>query len=121
MQSDFYPVAQKSEIFRRLKAETGQFDLLAPGPEALRRIITEPARMAGLHFERRAPELGGQSVVGNILEDAQNQPDMLPLLSDLLQELYQRRTPENMVTFAAYESLGDPAKNLAGLEGTLST
>ncbi len=121
MRSDFYPVAQKSEIFLRLKGETGQFDLLAPGPEALRRIITEPARMAGLHFERRAPELGGQSVVGKILEDAKNQPDMLPLLSDLLLELYQRRTPENLVTFAAYESLGDPAKGVTGLEGALST
>ena len=118
MRSDFFPVAQKSEIFLRLKGETGHFDLLAPGPEALRRIITEPARMAGIRFEKRAPELGGQSVVGRILEDAREQPDMLPLLSDLLLELYQLRSEDNVITFAAYESLGDEDKT--GLEGALS-
>ncbi|MBU6303749.1 MAG: AAA family ATPase, partial [Verrucomicrobia bacterium] len=101
MRSDFYPVAQKNEIFLRLKGETGHFDLLPPGPEALRRIITEPARMAGLRFEKRAPELGGQSLVGRILEDAKGQPDMLPLLSDLLLELYQLRSKENVITFTA--------------------
>ncbi len=118
MRSDFYPVAQKNEIFLRLKGETGHFDLLAPGPEALRRIITEPARMAGLRFEKRAQELGGQSLVGKILGDAKGQPDMLPLLSDLLLELYELRSKENIVTFAAYESLGDEQRT--GLEGALS-
>ena len=38
MRSDFYALAQQNEIFLRLKGESGHFDLLAPGPEALRRI-----------------------------------------------------------------------------------
>ncbi len=120
LRSDFYPIAQKSETFLRLKGENGHFDLLAPGPEALRRIITEPARMASVRFEKRAPELGGQSVVGKILEDAKDQPDMLPLLSDLLLELYNHRSADNTITFAAYEALGDPANDISGLEGALS-
>jgi WD40 repeat protein len=113
MRSDFYPLAQRSETFLRMKGETGQFDLLPPKPDALYRIITEPARLAGQTFEKRDPAHGGQSLSGKILEDAQKQPDTLPLLSDLLLELYLRRTPQNILTFAAYEELG-------GLEGALT-
>ena len=119
MRSDFYPTAQKSETFLRLKGETGQFDLLAPGTDALHRIITEPARMAGLRFEKRSTELGGQSLAGKILEDARNQSDMLPLLSDLLLELYEHRTPENVIPFAAYDAFASEDRN--GLEGVLSS
>ncbi|MEQ1839245.1 MAG: AAA family ATPase, partial [Verrucomicrobiales bacterium] len=118
MRSDFFPIAQKSEIFLRLKGDSGQLDVLPPGTEALRRIITEPAWMAGVKFETRAREQGGQSVVDKILGDARDQADMLPLLSDLLLELYQHRNAENVITFAAYEALGD--ENKTGLEGALS-
>lgn len=114
LRSDLYGLAQKSEAFLRLKGESGQFDLLPPGPEALRQIITEPARMAGASFETRDPEQGGQSLAAQILADAQSQPDLLPLLSDLLLELYQRRGSEDdQITFSAYEELGR-------LEGALS-
>ena len=118
MRSDFYPLAQQSDVFLRMKGESGQFDLLAPGPEVLRRIITEPARMAGVKFEERAPEFGGRSLVGRILEDASETADILPLLSDVLLTLYGLRTEENTITFAAYESLGDESRT--GLEGALS-
>ncbi len=118
MRSDFYQTAQKSGGFRSLKGASGQFDLLPPGTEALQRIITEPARMAGLRFEKRAAELGGQSLAGKILEDARNQSDLLPLLSDLLLELYQHRTAENVIPFAAYDAFA--GENRTGLEGVLS-
>jgi len=59
-----------------------------------------------------------RSLVGKILEDAKGQPDMLPLLSDFLLELYSLRSRDNVVTFAADESLGD--KQRTGLEGALS-
>ena len=111
LRSDFYQVVQKSPAFLDLKGDTGQFDILPPGPEALRRIIAEPARLAGVRFERRAAD--GLSLASRILEDAHNQPDLLPLLSDLLLELYLKRNSENEITFESYESMG-------GIEGALS-
>lgn len=113
MRSDFYAIAQQSQIFLNLKGDSGQFDLLAPGPDALRRIIEEPARMAGVKFEQHSQEQGGLRLSAKILEEAQKQPDTLPLLQDLLLELYEHRTPDNELTFKVYDSLG-------GLEGALS-
>ena len=118
IRSDFYPIAQDSETFLRLKGETGHFDLLPPNQESLRRIISEPARMAGIRFEKRSPDLGGQSLIGKILEDAKGQPDTLPLLSDVLLTLYQLRDDSYEITFAKYDSLGGEGKT--GLEGALS-
>ena len=117
MRSDFYQVAQTSEAFLRLKGERGQYDLLPPGPDALQRIITEPARLAGLRFEKR-PD--GTSLVAQILKDARGQSDLLPLLSDLLLDLYQHRQ-DNVIPFAAYEAYADAEKEQTGLEGVLST
>ncbi|MCC7365343.1 MAG: WD40 repeat domain-containing protein, partial [Dehalococcoidia bacterium] len=112
LRSDFYPVVQRSAAFLELKGGSGQFDLLPPGPEALRCIVTEPARLAGIRYERREPD--GLSLASRILEDAQNQPDLLPLLSDLLLDLYlKRRVSDDTITFETYEGMG-------GLEGALS-
>ncbi|MBU6300968.1 MAG: SUMF1/EgtB/PvdO family nonheme iron enzyme, partial [Verrucomicrobia bacterium] len=117
MRSDFYEQAQTSPAFLRLKGERGQYDLLPPGPDALQRIITEPARLAGLRFEKR-PD--GTSLVAQILKDARGQSDLLPLLSDLLLDLYQHRK-DNVIPFAAYEAYADAEKEQTGLEGVLST
>jgi formylglycine-generating enzyme required for sulfatase activity len=117
MRSDFYEQAQTSAAFLRLKGERGQYDLLPPGPDALQRIITEPARLAGLRFEKR-PD--GTSLVAQILKDARGQSDLLPLLSDLLLDLYQHRK-DNVIPFAAYEAYADAEKEQTGLEGVLST
>lgn len=112
LRSDFYQVVQKSATFLELKGDTGQFDLLPPGPESLRSIVAEPARLAGIRFERREPD--GLSLASRILEDAQNQPDLLPLLSDLLLDLYlKRRVSDDTITFETYDAMG-------GLEGALS-
>lgn len=112
LRSDFYPVVQRSAAFLELKGGSGQFDLLPPGPESLRSIVAEPARLAGIRFERREPD--GLSLASRILEDAQNQPDLLPLLSDLLLDLYlKRRVSDDTITFETYDAMG-------GLEGALS-
>lgn len=132
LRSDFYPHAQQSEAFLRLKENRGHFDLLPPGPAALQRLITEPARLAGVTFERS--EATGQSLDQVILQDAARDPSALPLLEYALDELYRRReevpsrtetghpTPaadtgragsaRPQLTFAAYERLG-------GVEGAL--
>jgi len=128
LRSDFYPQAQQSSAFLRMKGEHGHVDLMPPGPAALSRLITEPARLAGVQFERH--EQSGLSLDEVILQDASRDPAALPLLQYALAELYrgthlqpaetgeetrhgpgERRTAVRL-TFAAYESLG-------GVEGAL--
>ena len=111
LRSDFYPHAQQIETFLRLKGERGHFDLLPPGPAALGRLITEPARLAGARFEQ--DEHTGRSLNEVILQDAAHDPAALPLLQYTLDELWRHRDEGNrQLTFASYEELG-------GVEGSL--
>lgn len=111
LRSDFYPQAQLSEAFLRMKGERGHFDLTPPGPAALRQLIVQPTHRAGLAFERAAS--GGRSLDERILEDAARDPSALPLLQYALAELYERRDEkQRLLTFAAYDAMG-------GVEGAL--
>lgn len=112
LRSDFYAQAQASAAFLRMKGEGGQFDLRPPGPAALRRLITEPARVAGLRFE--VDEHRGRSLEDAIFEDAARDPASLPLVQYVLSELYELRDAgSRRLTFAAYDRLG-------GVEGALA-
>ena len=111
LRSDFYPQAQLSPAFLRLKGERGHVDLTPPGPAALQRLITEPARLAGLQFEKDATT--GRTLDQLILEDAARDPSALPLLQYALAELYRTRDGQSCLTFAAYHTMG-------GVEGGLS-
>jgi hypothetical protein len=84
-------------------------DVLPPTSDALRRLIEEPARLAGLHFERREEH----SLSDRILRDAAVHAELLPLVEHVLRELFEQRTAEGRLSFAAYESLG-------GVEGALA-
>jgi len=110
LRTDCYSLAQLSETFLRLKGADGQYDLVAPGPAALQRIIVEPARMAGLHFEHHGD--AAQSLDHVILRDAIGQPDALPLLEFALDQLFRETGTQRQLTFAAYEKMG-------GVEGAL--
>ena len=110
LRSDFYAIAQRDEAFLRLKGEPGHYDLLPPGAAALRLIISEPARLAGLRFER--DESTGHTLDARLLEDGLRQPDALPLLQYTLRELYEQRSAEGLLTFAAYGAIG-------GVEGAI--
>jgi len=111
LRSDFYAQAQASPAFLRLKGEIGQIDLVPPGTSALQRMIVEPARMAGLQFER--DERTGRTLDQTILEEATQDPAALPLLQYALSELYDQRDPSNrLLTFEAYEKMG-------GVEGAI--
>ncbi len=110
LRTDFYPLAQLSETFLRLKGNDGGYDLVAPGPDALQRIIAEPARLAGVQFERN--ERAGQSLDQAILRDAIGQPDALPLLEYALDQLFKETSATRQLTFAVYEKMG-------GVEGAL--
>jgi tetratricopeptide (TPR) repeat protein len=103
--SDFYAQLQEIEPLRRMKEGAGQYDLLPVGDEALRRIIGEPARIAGLRFER-APTPGEAGLEERIFADALKHPEALPHLQFLLRELYEGRTAKGELTHAAYDGLG---------------
>jgi tetratricopeptide (TPR) repeat protein len=107
--SDFYQQILSEPALVRMKAGHGQFDVLPPGPDALARLIEEPARMAGLTFEMRDE----QALSSRILKDAASHAELLPLVEFVLRELYEHRTENRQLTFATYEALG-------GVEGALA-
>ena len=72
LRSDFYPHAQQMPPFLRMKGERGHFDLLPPDTAAFHRIIAEPARLAGLTFERN--EQTGRALDELVLQDATHDP-----------------------------------------------
>jgi tetratricopeptide (TPR) repeat protein/flagellar basal body-associated protein FliL len=111
LRSDFYPQAQLSEAFLRMKGERGHFDLTPPGTSALQKLIVQPAHRSALRFER--DERTGRTLDQRILEDAARDPSALPLLQYALAELHERRDEkQRLLTFAAYEDMG-------GVEGAL--
>lgn len=112
IRSDFYHHAQQSPTFLRMKGTYGQYDLLPPDAASVHRLITEPARLAGVKFERQ--EKSGRSLDEAILEDAGRDSNALPLLEYALAELYQQRDESRrLMTYAAYVELG-------GVEGALA-
>jgi formylglycine-generating enzyme required for sulfatase activity len=94
-----------------LSARDGRYSLLAPQPAELAQIIRQPAREAGLSFE--IDDARAHGLDEDILQSTARNPDSLPLLSFLLDQLWQRRSKGGVLTFAAYASLG-------GLEGALA-
>jgi len=109
VRSDFYEQIQKEPVLVRMKSGHGQNDVLPPGPDALARIIEEPARLAGLTFERRDDQI----LSSRIIKDAAAHAELLPLVEFVLRELFERRDDNHLLTFAAYEELG-------GVEGALA-
>lgn len=111
LRSDFYAAAQRDEVFLKLKGEHGHYDLLAPDPAALQRIITEPARLAGVEFEERE----GVPLDRRLLADAIRGADALPLLEYALDTLYENRDLTGgraRMTYEAYDAMG-------GVDGAL--
>lgn len=110
VRSDFYAQCQSLATLVRMKEGGGQFDLAAPGADALDRLIRQPAALAGLSFEQR----GGASLANVIVRDATAHGELLPLLEYLLNRLCAERTPDGVLTYASYEALG-------GVEGALAS
>ncbi len=109
LRSDFYEEYNKIPALTALKKTTGQIDVSVPDAEQLGSIIREPALAAGIHFETNH-----ERSLDNLLQaTAMRQTDVLPMLQFTLEELYNRRTEDNALTFAAYESIG-------GIEGSLA-
>jgi tetratricopeptide (TPR) repeat protein len=87
IRSDF---AHRLEVFPRLielMRGAGPYTLLPPRGDELAEMIREPAAAAGLRFEVR----DGVSLDREILNDAIDNPESLPLLEYALEQLYQLR------------------------------
>jgi len=102
VRDDFVNLIETLEAFR------GRFEvyvLATPGPDALRRIIVEPARRAQVVVEPR--------VVDEMVAAVAGRPGSLPLLSFTAAQLWETRE-RRRITYEAYVALG-------GVAGALST
>ena len=108
VRSDFYHHCQALTALVRMKEGAGWFDLMPPAPDALLRVITGPALVAGLRFECE----GEQALSDAILREAAEHKELLPLVEHLLLELCQHRSEDGTLKFAEFRRLG-------GVEGAL--
>ncbi len=104
LRDDFATVIESEDAFR------GRFEvfvLAAPAPEALRRIVIEPARRASVTVDAH--------VVDDMVAEVVGRPASLPLLSFTASQLWQTRDrTARRITHEAYLALG-------GVAGALST
>lgn len=109
MRSDFFDRIDTLPVLAQLANSDARYLLQPPDSAEIGQIIRRPAREAGLRFE-----LDSQRGIGlqDEIQRAASDRSALPLLSFLLDQLWRHRTPDNVLTFAAYRSLG-------GLEGAL--
>lgn len=103
MRSDDFPMIEASAELMALARDRGQYHVRPPDQSELRTIICQPAALAGIEFETARD---GSSLIEHILGEAELDRDALPLLSLLLANLYEKRTEEGVLTFAAYEAMG---------------
>ncbi len=102
IRSDFLHHVIGHEGLARVLKDAQRYPLCAISPDALRRAIEGPLELAGGDCER--------NLVDRLVSDALDGPGRLPLLSQVLQLLWQRVTQTSRdrptLTFADYEALG---------------
>jgi hypothetical protein len=106
MRSDFFDRLETLPALLTLSGDA-RYVMEPPDDAEIGQIIREPALEAGLRFEHDAAR--GLSLDETIRQRAKDR-GVLPLLSFLLDQLWQSRTEDGVMTFAAYRRLG-------GLEG----
>lgn len=114
MRSDFYSRCAELPVLVRLKEGPGQYEVLPPSRSEIEQMVRAGASAAGLRFEAEgdAAERSEESLDRTLIDAASSNPAALPLLEFALEELYRRRTPDDLMTFAAYREFG-------GLEGAI--
>jgi ribose 1,5-bisphosphokinase PhnN len=109
LRSDFYTPCYDYEALvdpRRL------FSVQRLRGDPLRRAMEESARAAGLLFQR--------GLVDTLLDDAGDEPGILPLVQYTLRELFDRRSGR-WLTMDAYYALGDKVDpELGGVKGVIA-
>lgn len=104
MRSDFFAHCEALPELVALMRGNGQYHLFPPGAGEVEQMIRLPARAAGLDFEHNAEGIGLDTVLQSA---AIREPGVLPLLSFTLDQLYQRRSAEGLLTWEAYRQLGE--------------
>ncbi len=112
LRSEFYSRCEEVPELVSLKSGQGQYQLLPPTKSELSQIIRLPAIAAGLEFEVETET--GTSLDDALLDAAGRNPGALPLIEFTLDELYNRRRDDRLLTHAAF-------KELHGIEGALET
>lgn len=111
LRSDFFIRCREVPELMALKDDQGLYDLPAPVPGEIGQMIRLPGQAAGLLFEED-PQTGEH--LDEVLRDAAlGDPASLPLLEFTLEQLYQQRTDDGLLTFKAYRDLG-------GIEGAIA-
>jgi hypothetical protein len=111
LRSDLYPRCAKLPVLVNLKEGAGQYDLMPPTATEIGQMVRLPTRAAALRFEE---DPATNERLDDVLRDAAAvRPELLPLLEFTLEELYQRRTEDGVLTIEAYRELG-------GVEGSLA-
>lgn len=101
------------ESLSNLTRQGGLSLLAAPSETDLSLMIRLPARAAGVEFEQDARS--GLRLEDRLLMEARNAPDGLPLLSFVLQALYEKMTTgRNLLTHASLDGM-------QGLEGAVAS
>lgn len=110
MRSDHYHRLDALPVLATLASGPGQYHVLPPSAAELGQMVTAPAAAAGLRFE-----IDQTSGIGldETLRAAAGDGSALPLLQFTLDQLFERRSAQGVLTFAAYRDLG-------GLEGALA-
>ena len=104
MRSDFFDRLVSLPVLSKISEEKGRYLLHPPAPSATGQIIRQPAREAGLRYEKD-PKTG--TGLDELLQEAASRDGAsLPLLSFTLEELWNRKTEQGVLTHAAYESMG---------------
>jgi type II secretory pathway pseudopilin PulG len=111
MRSDFFHRCDEIPALVELKSGLGQYQLVPPSPAEISQIIRKPAQIAGLRFE--VDSKTGEQLDDLLRDAAVRNPASLPLLEFCLDELYQRRSDQNVLTLESYKEMG-------GVEGALA-
>jgi len=102
MRSDFYHKFTAYPILLELKRGSVLYDLPKIRHSEFQEIVEEPAKKAGLKWERK----NGEELNEQIINDISSGIDDLPLIEFALSELYNLRDENNQLTFEAYHKIG---------------
>ncbi|MBV8279296.1 MAG: AAA family ATPase, partial [Verrucomicrobia bacterium] len=111
LRSDFFPRCETIPELMELKEGDGQYHLQMPEEYEISQMIRWPAAAAGLRFAEDIQK--GERLEDLIRDAALANRESLPLLQFALEELYQRRTGDDVLTLEAYREIG-------GVEGSLA-
>lgn len=110
MRSDFLDWLDQMPDLSNLCPQDSLYLLKFPEDHEIEQIIRKPAALAGLEFELDHER--GYDLADQLCQDIAKATSSLPLLEFTLDQLWQQRTSQGLLTFSAYANLG-------GLEGAL--